>query len=394
MQRSYHLIKQVAQFCKLDLLAFNQTAQLSRSDKITAAVNEFKGYCNRVEVFQIPCDQTRYGKQLLAATSLFSLSPYTVNWLRSSPFHKRLKTILQEVQYDLIWIDTISFAPYLRYCRASKIVLNHHNIESDMMFRRAEMEPGFLQKIYFYQEAVKLRRVEKKWCPVCDLNATCSPLDSTRLEKAIPGLTTAVVPNGVDIDYFSSSEDTTPVKDSMVFAGDMSWYPNREAMVYLAEKIWPLLKNAIPGIAMFVIGRNAPEEVLQLSKTDADFKVTGFVDDVRPYIRNAAIYICPIMNGGGTKLKILDALSMGKAIVAHPVACEGIDVVDGHSVLFADTPEKFVEKIQQVSADESLRKMLEKNGRELVEKRYSFDSIGNALKKDLETLTGINRAGV
>lgn len=393
MQRSYHLIKQVAQFCQLDLLAFNQTAQLSRPEEVNAAIDEFKGYCNKVEVFQIPSDKNRYGRQMLAASSLFSLSPYTVNWLRSRDFNRRLKSIVEAEHYDLVWLDTVSFAPYLDYFKTSKTILNHHNIESDMMFRRSSKESGILQKFYFYQEAVKLGLVEKRTCPKCTLNVTCSPLDSVRLEKVIPGLKTAVVPNGVDIGYFTPSIKP-PKKNSMVFAGDMSWYPNREAMVYLAEKIWPLLKNNIPDSTMSVIGRNAPEEVLKLSKQDNSFKVTGFVDDVRPYISNAAIYICPIMNGGGTKLKILDALSAGKAIVAHPVACEGIDVVDSHSVLFADTPEMFVEKIQQVFTDEQFRKKLEKNGRELVEKRYSFDYIGKELKKDLEALNGVTRTNV
>lgn len=387
MQRSYHLIKQVAKVSNLDLFAFNQKALLSQNEKVSAAIDEFKQYCRNVYVTEIPCEQNRYGKHLLAALSFFTILPYTVNWLHSHTVHKQIKKLIQQNHYDLIWLDTISFAPYLRYCNSSKVVMNHHNIESEMMFRRAEKEHGILKKGYYFQEATKLRHVEKKYCPVCTLNVTCSELDSRRLETILPGLKTAVVPNGVDIEYFKPA-NALQEKCSMVFAGDMSWYPNREAMVYLAEKVWSLLKSSIPQIKMTVIGKNAPSELQKLSKIDNNFIVTGFVDDVRPYIGKAAIYVCPIMNGGGTKLKILDALSMGKAIVAHPIACEGIAVVDGESVLFADTPEAFLQKIQLLLNNDKLRTKLETNGRLLVEKLYSFDYIGQNLKKELDLLVG------
>lgn len=159
----------------------------------------------------------------------------------------------------------------------------------------------------------------------------------------------------------------------------MNWYPNRNAMLYFARQVWPLLTEAIPDIRITVIGQDPPACLINLANEDKRFKVAGFVDDVRPYINRAMVYVCPIKDGGGTKLKILDALAMGKAIVADPVACEGIDVKDGETVLFADSPADYVKKIKLLFENKDLNKKLGLNGRKLIEDKYSFEKIGRKL---------------
>ena len=210
-----------------------------------------------------------------------------------------------------------------------------------MMLRRARIEEHPLKRLYFWQEGLRLRRYERRVCPHFDLNITCSSLDTQRLERVAPGVAVAEVPNGVDTEYFRPNADLEHSR-SLVFAGNMSWYPNAAAMLFFADRVWPALKAKLPGVTMDVIGGSPPPRLSALAARDEDFRVHGFVSDVRPYIGRAAAYVCPIMDGGGTKLKILDALAMGKAIVAHPIACEGIEVQDGRDVIFAREPDEFV----------------------------------------------------
>ena len=236
----------------------------------------------------------------------------------------------------MIWFDTISLVQYNLTTKIdnSFTILNHHNIESDMMFRRAGKEKNILKKIYYLIEAYKLKNYERNKVCNFDINVTCSPLDSKRIEHISPGIVTRVIPNGVDTKFFLPNSTVIADPYSLVFIGGMSWYPNREAMLFFARQIWPLLKERIPSIKMNVVGECPPQELFELAKWDSNFHVHGFVDDVKKYFNEAGIYVCPISDGGGTKLKILDALAMGKPIVANPVACEGIDVINGKNVSF------------------------------------------------------------
>jgi glycosyltransferase involved in cell wall biosynthesis len=265
--------------------------------------------------------------------------------------------------------------PYISQLKNVKLVLNHHNIESAMMLRRAENEKNIAKKIYFYQEGIKLQRLERRICNMFDLNITCSDLDSDRL-KATAGVTDCIsIPNGVDLDYFQPLP--TPKKPkSLVFAGGLSWYPNLDAMTFFLKSVWPDLVKQIPDISLTVIGKNPPKWMLEMQNEYSNLRVTGFVDDVRPYMDQAQIYICPIKDGGGTKLKVLDALAMGKPLIADSIACEGIAVVNNESVMFASTPAEYVEKIKYLIDNPDACDDLSKNGRNLIEDQYSFQSIG------------------
>jgi glycosyltransferase involved in cell wall biosynthesis len=175
----------------------------------------------------------------------------------------------------------------------------------------------------------------------------------------------------------------------------MSWYPNAAAMLFFADRIWPALKAKLPGVTMDVIGGSPPPGLSALAARDESFRVHGFVPDVRPYISRAAVYVCPIMDGGGTKLKILDALATGKAIVANPIACEGIEVEDGRDVIFAREPSEFVESIATLLESPELRSRLSLNARALAESSYSYSFIGGQLVSAIERCCASrNRSGV
>lgn len=392
LQRSYNLIRELSKYHTVYLLAFVQPSLLgamfsSIEQGEREALNELLKFCKRVRFVSIPSEQARFGRFTLTIKSLFTTNGYTVNWLCSEAMFSTVREWCKGTKFDWVHADTIGLVPYAGTETGIRKTLDHHNVESDMMMRRASLQRNFLKKLYFLQEGYKLRAYEKRACPQFDVNITCSDLDKDRLLESIPGLNVAVIPNGVDLEYFCPM-NLGEEEHSVIFAGGLNWYPNLDAMLFFAEQVWPLLRRTTPDVRMTVVGKNPPARLTSLAKNDHNFRVMGFVDDVRPYIDKAAVYVCPIRDGGGTKLKILDALAMGKPVVSNPIACEGIDVADGESVLFATSPEDYVKSIARLFDDKDLREKLGRNGRQLITAKYSYTSIG----KQLATLFSQPRA--
>lgn len=383
LQRGYHLLKQTAKYHDVHLLAFNQIDLISPLFKdlnrgINEAKNHLSEFCKTVEFSPIPCDESKNAKILLALKSLFTKYPYTLNWLESKHYEERIKALLSETDFDFIHFDTISLAPFKHLCGSIPSSLDHHNIESHMLYRRASKENNILKKIYFYQEGKRLEKFEKLFCPQFTFNFTCSEVDTQRLLEISPTSKAHTIPNGVDTDYFKPDASYKKT-NRLIFAGTLSWYPNIEAVDFIAEKIWPKVKAQYPDAYLDIIGANPPDNIVAMSKNDSSFNVHGFVDDIRPLLSEAKCYVCPIKDGGGTKLKIVDALSMGMAIVADDIACEGINVTNNKNVIFASSAEEYLKAIQQVFDSSSKQTSLEVDARKLAEDEYSYDQIGKQL---------------
>jgi glycosyltransferase involved in cell wall biosynthesis len=393
LQRAHHLLCEVAKYHQVDLLAFNQVALMkplfaSADAGVAEASKFFQGVCRRHHFVPIPADGLRLGRQRLALRSLIG-SPYNIRWLESEAFCSSLTRWVADTCYDVVHFDTISLVPYRDVIAGNSVtVLDHHNIESNMLVRRASKESHWLKKAYYFQEGLRLRRFERRYCSMFDLNITCSDLDSRALQEISPQSRVEAVPNAVDTDYFRPGVEESNLR--LIFVGRLNWYPNSKAVCFIAEHLWPKLKSTWPDVEFDIVGAHPPKAVVALSKREPNFKVHGFVDDVRPLMSRATAYICPISDGGGTKLKVLDALAMGKALIAHPIACEGIEVTPDENVLFAETPEDYVRQLLVILADKYRRGRLGAAGRLLVESHYSKIAVGRRLTELLER-TAANR---
>lgn len=385
LQRNYNLVKEISKYNKIFLIAFNQKTLLPTDKDVKDAIAALKRYCEYIEVVPLPSDKSLWVKNLLMAKSVFTKKPYTVNWNQSQVMENLIKKVTSSFKPDIIHYDTIGLAEYWKPSFDGPQILNHHNIESAMMFRRYENEKNVFKRLYFYQEAKKIEQYEKKHCGLFHANLTVSEDDGVILKRLLPEIKTEVISNGVDTAYFCPTKAKIQ-KISLIFGGGMGWYPNRDAMLWFADEIWPLIKKEYPDIKMTVIGKKPPDKLIKLSKDDSNLIVTGYVDDVRPYFEEALIYVCPIRDGGGTRLKILDALSMGKPIVATTIAVEGIKVIPNKHVLIADTPEQFVVQIVKLIEDKDLRERLSVEGRKLVEENYDWSIIGQKLNNIYEKL--------
>jgi glycosyltransferase involved in cell wall biosynthesis len=374
--RNYNLLREAAKKSEVHVLAFDQPRARPPGVSAEDCIDALRKFCTHVEWLPLPSGGSK-SPYWLGLRGLLSRNAYDLNWFASDSMAFRLQSTLDRVKFDTIHFDTLGLAQYRPLVSGAGTVLNHHNIESSMMKHRAETDTRRIPRQYWRWEAQKLLRAERDYCPQFSVNLVVSPEDGETLARHAPGITTRVVANGVDTEYFTPRAD--PGGNTLLFCGGLDWYPNGDAMVYFFDQIWPLLTRQIPHVRMIVVGRNPPRWLTQLSDTDRRIQVTGFVDDVRPYFKEATAYICPIRAGGGTRLKILDALAMGMPLVGTTFACSGISVQHEKHVLLADTPAAFSEQVLRTLADPVLRANLAAQGRDLVCKDYSWSVVGKSL---------------
>lgn len=372
--RNYNIVKELSRKNAVHLVTFTQRNRHPSRERIELSRDVLSNYCEEITIVDVPTDDCVVKWYSLLALNLFSAQPYSAWRFRSSRMVQAIEDQLNRHAFDIVHVDTIALAGYIKHLRELPAVLNHQNVESALLLRRAATEKNLATKAYIALQGQKLRRSEKLALGRYDGNISVSELDSQELLTLNPAATLHVVPNGTDTEFFKpligEKEDS-----SLVFAGSMAWYPNRDAMILFCRKIWPLIKTELPGITMNLIGSHPPAEVIKLGLQDGRFKVLGFVDDVRPYIARAAVYVVPIRVGGGTRLKILDAMAMGKAIVSHPIGAEGLDVTDGTDIIIAEEPEAFARRVIELVQDESRRNTLGHNARETAVEKYSWSMI-------------------
>jgi glycosyltransferase involved in cell wall biosynthesis len=349
-----------------------------------------KKYCKVVKVFEIPTDGRKLAWYALLFFNLFSLTPYSAWKFHSRTMERSVRKYAAEHSFDLVEIGTIALANFAKLVPDLPRLMVHHNIESELLLRRSRNLKGILAKMYVALQGHKLRRFERKACSYFDHHTTVSERDKQTLQKMYPGTMVTVVPNGVDTNYFKPI-DTQIDEDSLIFIGGMSWLPNLDAMIYLIRDIWHLIQAREPNTSMNLIGRMPSKEILKFSRSNPSFKTLGFVDDVRPYMAKTAVYVVPIRVGGGTRLKILDAMAMGKAIVSTTIGCEGIDVTDGKDIIIADKPADFAEKTVELLRNRKLREQLGRNARRTAEDVYSWEKIAPKLEQVYEELAGMRK---
>jgi glycosyltransferase involved in cell wall biosynthesis len=342
-----------------------------------AALSEFA----RVEAFPIPQEHSRGRLIVDHARSVLSQNPYTRYAYESREFRRRLLELLRTDSFDLVHVDSMDLVGYLPALRGLPVACTHHNVESMLLARRARNE-RLAAGWYIGKQAKWTEQDERKWCPRVNLNLAVSDEDAALLRQIAPGARIVVIPNGVDTSVF----EPEPVTESgIVFVGGYGWLPNREAMRFFAERIMPLLRAR--GVAPEVtwVGR-APESVRDEYARKHGIRLTGYVDDIRPHVRAAACYVVPLLTGGGTRLKILDAWSLGKAIVSTSVGCEGLAARDGENMLIRDDAEAFADAVIEVLRNEQLRKRIGAGARETALRKYDWEVIDRTLKREYQSL--------
>lgn len=385
IMRSYNLLKAVAESFHVDLFCFNQSRFLASllpeaRDPEQLASEELAKLVSRIHVESIPAETGWRGKQRVAAASLLSKLPYSINWLQSKRAQAALREFTADRDYAILHVDTEALIPYMSAAgRVRHRVLNHHNAEAHMMRRRAQKESKRARRAYFDLEATKLERFAKARFHEFDLHLVCSAEDRERLLELDDSLAVEIVPNSVDVPAWENMAARVGDRKSLLFIGGLDWYPNAAAAEFLAQQVWPLVRESIGGASLHFIGKAPPQWLKDVAARDPGIHSHGFVESLDDAYHDAGVFVCPINDGGGTKLKILDAMAHGVPVVAHPIAVEGIELVPGRDVLVGSTAEEMADCVKRVLEDENLAGKLRRNAYCTVNDKYSSTSIGRRL---------------
>ncbi len=377
-QRSFNLLAQAARAHRVSLIAFNlESDPPDRLEQYRAALGEI---CESVTFWALPVRWRSPRWWLGLAASTLSPVAYTCSSFWSHRLRQAFEDELQQNRYDLVHFDSIDLALYASSAGHVPKVLNHHNCESAMAKRRSRLEANPLKRAYLAQQARMLAKMESRVCHGFEINTVVSESDAELLRRNNLQCKITVVENGTDVDYFAPIPDLEE-PNTIVFAGGLSWYPNVSGLRFFVQQVWPLLKALVPDVRFIVTGRMPVETVTQLCASDAAITLVPDPEDIRPWIARGSAYVCPIIDGGGTRLKLLDAMAMGKATVSTSVGCEGLGVTDGRQLVIADRPDEFARASAHLLQDAELRLALAVSGRQFVENRYSWNSIGSRLRE-------------
>lgn len=312
--------------------------------------------------------------------NLFSPLPYNVAKYRSPLMARKLREVLASERFDVAHLEQVHMAGYHAITQGQwgiPTVLRQENIESHLAERYWRTQTG-LRRAYARLLAARLRRYESAACAAVDRCLVITAEDAGRLRDLSPHARAVVIPAGVDVEAFRPSPQSE-LPETVVFVGSMDWRPNADAVIWFHHEVLPVIRRSFPEVQFYIVGKDPPPAVRRLAEGSAIY-VTGFVEDVRPYLARAAVFVVPLRVGGGMRLKLLQALAMGKAAVSTTIGAEGIAVTHGQDILLADDPFAFARCVVDLLRDRSLRMRLGEHGRRLVETRYSWEAATDMLE--------------
>ncbi len=378
--RTWHVMRHLASRHDITYLSFSDPAQTADDREGMRAVCAHLRTIPRTD----PAKGTA-GFYLDAARHVIDRVPYAVAKYRSAAFKNTLRQLLDERRFDAIVCDFLPPVVNLPERLPCPSILFTHNVEAEIWRRHAENARGSLARTLLAQQWRRMLRFEREALARFDLVLAVSEADGQTFERLYPGALKApahVVQTGVDTTYFapepgpaaSTPASNAPRRAHLVFTGSMDWLPNEDGMLYFVREILPRIRQAEPEATLSIIGR-APTPAVKRLADEAGIEVTGRVDDVRPHIAAGAVYIVPLRIGGGTRLKIFEAMAMGKAVVSTTVGAEGLPVTSGRDVVIADEPAHFAQAVVDMIRDIAARRRIEREARRLVMERYDWSAV-------------------
>jgi glycosyltransferase involved in cell wall biosynthesis len=377
--RSFNLLKQVAAEHKVHLLSFVKYQHEYNS------IEELEKICHSVQLFDVPENKS---KIVLLKTLIFSLlkrKPFVVCKYDTQPMRQAIQRNLTQNSIDIVHFDMLPLAVYLDEVNGPKTVLDEHNVESMLLKQRVNTETRQLRRWFFLKQQKLLEQFERFACREVDYIVTCSQEDKNTLNNFAPCTPVEVVPNGVDSVFFAPDIAIHEEPYSMIFVGGLNWFPNLDALQWFDKMILSDVLKEYPQAHLHIIGQQS--EVTTWYNKDA-ITCHGLVEDIRPYMAKATVFVVPLRIGGGTRLKILNAMSMGKAVVSTTIGAEGLGVFSGDNIVLADKEKDFSKVVKNLFVQSEYRAKISRNGREYIAAHYQWDIIGKKLLNIYEVLRG------
>ena len=371
--RVYHILRHLANNHDVTVAGFNELGNMKAFEET------FPELQNRMYFYNPHRLQRHRIRQI---GSLFTNHSNWYRWAESDELQQILNNLFDEKEFDIVLSEFSIMGRFELQTDATNII-DAHNVEYDNYRRMSTLDWSLIRKKFYKREYEKVFAEETDIFSRQQAIFSTSQRDSDIIKRHSPQAKHFVIPNGVDTSFFQY-EAVTKDPFSMVFTGAMGYVPNNDGMNFFLEKIFPLIKKQIPEAKIYIVGNNPPPMLLKYQSDDVI--ITGFVDDVRPYINRASVYVVPLNMGSGTRLKVVEAMSMKKPIVSTSIGCEGIDVVDNEHLMIKDEPAEFAEAVVELMKNQALCNRLTNNGYELVHSKYDWHVIGEKIDKAFNSL--------
>ena len=343
-----------------------------------------QAYCREVVLVPNPFGREGLAKRLLQLRSLASTRSFERLRVTVPALQQALDRILRARRFDIVNLEFSNLSHYhLRQAppreRIPQLIVDSHEIAYDLARQFARNGGGLGRRLYAGANWRKLRREELRTYRDADGVYLCSATDEQRLLSQAPRVRTAVIPNAADVDYYQPRPgDPKPDGRTVVYFGLLSTVPNADGVTYFVEEIWPRIAEAHPEARFKIIGGKPPLALQQLAGPRVE--LSGFVPDLRPHLAEAAVLVVPLRLGGGTRLKIVEGMAMGKPIVSTSLGAEGIEATPGRDLLIEDQPEAFADAVNRLLADPGLAARIGQAARHLAVERYSWSGAAKALE--------------
>lgn len=342
-----------------------------------------QAYCSDVMLLPNPFGREGLSKRLVQLRSLASIRSFERLRVMVPVLQKTLDRVLRSRPFDIVNLE-FSFLGHCNLRQAPPghmlpaLIVDSHNIDYELA-RQYARAGGLARRFYAGANWRKLRREELATYRDADGVYLCSGADQQRLLGQVPRARTLVIPNAADVEYYQPrATDPPPDGRTIVFFGLLSYFPNVDGVTYFVQEIWPRIAEVHPKARLKIIGGQAPRSLLDLA--GPGIELTGFVSDLRPHLAEAAAVVVPLRLGGGTRLKIVEAMAMGKAIVSTTLGVEGIEAVPERDLFVEDRPAAFADTVNRLLAEPSLAARIGQSARQLAMQRYAWSGAARALE--------------
>lgn len=359
--REYHALHAIDNQFDTTLLSLVQSRE--EADSISELSD------TSIDVYTVE-HMTTKPKALLRFVSSFN--PYRVCKFHSSQLERKTQQLLNTHEYDLIWVNFLNMMSVIPETVSRSIVLDEHN--SDIRYWKSFLQGTVAERLFAYENIRRLGRFQSSVANQISAVLSVSPDDAHESRSWMKDAPVWTVPNGINISEFKPTRPATEATEVVLFVGSLDVRMNEEAVKWFVEHAWPTVRARRPEATFNIVGRNPTQRVRSLDESDG-VEVVGEVPDVRPFYDNAAVIVAPFQFGGGTKLKVLEALAMERGLVTSPKGVTGLDLVDGEHLLIRERNEKFADAVIELLANADERAQLGRNGRQLVCRRYDWNSI-------------------
>lgn len=383
-QRTFNILKELSTFGEIFFFGFYDKG-LSQND-VDEVDRELGKICRSIHIEHIPEERNIAGMLWLGFSSLFTTRPLISKKYFRSSMQRSIEELLSRTRIDIVHLDMLPLAEYLPLFPDMPIALTNQNVESLRLARWAATEKNLLKRWFLKLQARRLAVYEAGILKKLKYCIAMSETDKGYLQALNPDCNLIVIPNGTDTSFYSPAAEKEAEQPNILWIGGMRDPYNRQAVLFFLDEVFPRIAERIPNVKWTVVGRDPPDRLVRLGNQHVE--LPGLVRDVRPYYHRAHVFVVPLLSGSGTKLKVIEGLSMGMPIVTTTVGAEGLAVEHGKDIFINDDAVQFAESVIRLLENPVLRRNVGSSARTLAADRYDWKVIGAMQRHLYEEILG------